>query len=333
MPSNVILRGDSFSARVTVGGVQRWLGTYPTAEDAREAVRRARGGVLPSAVTVAEWEAQFQALYPGRRNTQTERHNAMMVAPFCRQYARRPMRSITALEAQSHAVRHAGSVRYLRMMFAKALRAGVVERNVWETVETPRGSTDPPPRRPPTLGELDALVAAALGRYGEAWADLIVFTAYSGLRLSEVADVQAGDLSGDCRRVVVRGKRHAGEEGPRVRSAVVLDPGRDAVRRQAPDVGVVWRSVQGRRLDRHIISRCFRLVCKDAGIEAEALTFHSLRKFYATFLRDAGADPRDIAMSMGHTDASGRPYPELVDRVYAHPGADAALARLEAVAG
>lgn len=331
MPGNVVERASGFGARVTIAGQGVWLGTFATRAEAERAVAVAKAGrpSLPEAaptVLVAEWAERFMDLYPGSRSEETARHNAQMLAPFVRVYGRRDLRSVSRLEAQAWALRSPGSVRYLRLMWGKALRAGLVESSPWDHVEVVRRRRE---QAVPSVSQVRALAGVAAERGWESFAGCILFAAYSGLRLSEVADVQAGDVLAGGRRVLVRGKRRAGEAAPRERTAAVFGPGRDALVGAAPEVGLVWLSPQGRRLNRTVVSKLFGVVRAEVGF---AGTFHSLRRFHATWLRDQGADPRDIAQQLGHTDSAGRPYPELVDRVYSHPSAEVALGRLEAVA-
>jgi hypothetical protein len=325
MPANVIPRGDAFGARLTVGGRQVWLGTHDTREAAERAVARARGGVLPSASTVGEWAAEWQALFPGNRNADTERHNAQMVAPFVRAHGRRKLSDVDGVAAQAWATRSPGSVRYLRLMFGKAVKVGLLDRNVWDAVEVCSSVTSA--RVPPTPAELGRLVVAARARGG--WwlhfGDCIVFTAYSGLRLEEVADVQVADRL-ESGRLVVRGKRRAGEADPRVRVCAVFGPGVAALERQSPQVGRVWRSKTGQRLNKHSVGRAFATLAGEAGYEG---TFHSLRHFCASWLLDAGASQQDVAVQLGHLDRAGHADTSQVRRVYGHPDVSAALQRLD----
>jgi hypothetical protein len=324
MPANVIPRGDRFAARLTVGGRQVWLSTWDTREEAEAAVLRARGGAVLSASTVAEWAACWQSLYPGNRNAETERHNAQMVGPFVRAHGHRKLSAVDGLAAQAWAVRSPGSVRYLRLMFGKAVRAGLVETNVWDRVEVRSSGAA---RVPPTPVELERLTGTARARGG--WwvhfGDLIVFTAYSGLRLEEVADVQVADVVG-AGRLVVRGKRRAGEAAPRVRVCAVFGAGAEALERQSPDVGRVWRSMQGRRLNKHSVGRAFGLLADEVGF---AGTFHSTRHYLATWLLDCGASPEDVAVQLGHFDRAGHVDTTQVRRTYGHPSVEQALLRLD----
>jgi hypothetical protein len=151
------------------------------------------------------------------------------------------IKDFTPLMAQRWVVQHPGTKKVVSQMFAKAAKAGLVAFNVFDRTEAPAVHREP--RMPPTAQQLNALVTVARGYggwWGEHLADLIVFTAFSGLRLKEVAGVLASDVLDDGRLVVRAGKRGPGEAVPRVRTVGVFGPGRGALLRQKPHVGRVW---------------------------------------------------------------------------------------------
>jgi integrase len=324
MPSNVYQRPDGrWHARLR----GKHLGYHETQEAAQEAVTAARG-TLPRRDTVTAWAGCWQSLYPGRRGEETAAHNAVMVAPFVRAHGDRFLQDVTRLEAQAWAVQHPGHVRYLRLMFGKAVKAGLVPENVWDNVEAQGRSKTP--RLPPTPEELERLAGAARARGWHHFADLLIFTAYTGLRLSEVSGVQTKDVLESGRRVVVSGKRRAGQADPPVRTVAVFGAGQAALRRQIPEVGRVWRSPAGRPLNRDNVGRMFREVRGKAGY---AGSFHGLRHFCASWLLDRGASREDVAVQLGHMDEAGHVDVTQVSRTYGHYAPDAALARLEVLAG
>lgn len=336
MPSTVIERNGSFGARSMIAGRVRWLGTYPTREEAEEAVARVhRGRILTrrkppaEATTISYWEAVWQDVYAGQRNEETRLQNARMVGTFCRHHPRRTLDSVSVVEAQRHANLHPRSVRYLRMMWGKAVKAGLIDDNVWKRVEVPPVAKAS--RRPPTQEELDALIAAALDRYGEQWRDMLIFTAYTGLRLSEVAKVTFKDVDWDRRRLLVHGKRLPGMTDPRLRTVVVFEPAWTALERQHPREPL-WRSPTRKPLAPRNVAGCFRRLIADTGLDGEVLTFHSLRHFHACWLLDRGASEIDVAIQLGHLSADGHANTLMVRKVYGRPSPGPALERLEALA-
>lgn len=282
--------------------------------------------------TIAEWEGAWQALYPGRRSPETRQNYRYQVATFVRAHGTTRLKDFTPLMAQRWIVQFPGTKKVLSQMFAKAVKAGLVEFNVFDRTEAPAAHREP--RMPPTAAELHALVQCARG-YGGWWgghlADMVVFTAFSGLRLNEVGGVLASDVLDGGNRLVVRaGKRGPGEAVPRVRTVGVFGPGRGALMRQKPHVGRVWswRSPD-RALDKDAVARDFRRLADEAGYSG---SFHGLRHHCATWLQDRGASPEDIAVQLGHVDRAGHANPRLVRRVYSHPDVGEALSRLDAAA-
>ena len=278
-------------------------------------------------VTVGEWSAMWMDLYPGNRNYETEKHVRRMCAPFTRAHTDEPLTSIRPIDAQAWAVAHPSHVSYLRMMFRKALQAGLLEANVWERVEVVDDST---PRVPPTPIELGRLVSGARARGGwwSHFADCILFTAYSGLRGEEVERVATKDILEAGTRLVVYGKRLAGQLEPRERTVAVFEPGRAALLRHAPDLGRVWRAPAGGKLTQTVRDRRYKSLTTEVGVTG---TFHGLRHYCATWLLDQGASEMDVAIQLGHRDRAGRVDVTQVRRVYGHPTVGPALSRLEAV--
>jgi integrase len=305
VPSNLYERrpDGSVRARATLHGKQTDLGRHPNDEAAYAAIREAKATrTLPKekTITVAAWDDLWMRLYP----------------------------DITPLMAQAWAVENPSHVRFLRQMFEKACKAGLLGLNVWAHVEVERVSA---PRVPPTPAQLGRLLGAARARGGwwSHFAECMIFTAYCGARGEEVERVQVADVLAAGSRVVLRGKRRAGEVEPRVRTVAVFGPGREALVSQLPEVGRVWRATQGGPLTQRVREGKFRVLRAEIG--AEHLTFHGLRHFCASWLLDQGASKQDVAIQLGHRDAHGRVDTTQVERVYGHLTVEPALQRLEAV--
>lgn len=290
--------------------------------------------------TVREWSIDWQRYYPGKRNAETRRHNAQMIAPFVRRHGSKRLDAVTVLLCQEWANRNPGHVRYLRLMFAKAVKAELLERNPWANVELP--ATEGKPRRPPTPEELERLLAAAKVVYpgvrGEHYADLLEVVAYSGLRLGGVAGLRIRDVLSPGRVYVI-------EKGERSRESAVFGPGREALaralRRRSEQIAgpgaivlapklrerLLWISPGARPFDKHSLGRVYRRVCDEAGVTDS--TIHSLRHFCATWLLDQGATDQDVAIQLGHLDEQGHANVEHVRGTYGHPTVEPALQRLE----
>ncbi len=128
----------------------------------------------------------------------------------------------------------------------------------------------------------------------------------SGLRVSELAGIRAGELDLMSGQVKVRGKGRKerivpiGDHATRAlrqyearRDTLVSDVG------AAADRGALWLSHRGTRLGVRAVqlamTRLLDLVGEDAG-----LSTHSLRHTFATHLLDAGADLRAVQELLGH---------------------------------
>jgi integrase len=273
-----------------------------------------------SAPTVAEWLEGYRELFPGRSAPATLKHDAYMLAPFAQRYGRKRLDEIGPLDAQRWAVKHPGQVRYLRQAFSKALLMGLVPLNVWRVVELPPRTI--PPRPVPTASQLEAIIARCCGRGGWwlEYADLLIFAAHTGARSAGVAGLRRSEVDLPLARVVLC------EKGAKVRRVAVPRRAANALERQLerhPWTDLVWRAQARGPLDKERIGEAWRAVRGDFPGP-----FHSLKHYCATWLAAQGVDERDIAVQLGHTDSEGRPYPELLRRIYVHPNHEDALARI-----
>lgn len=177
-------------------------------------------------------------------------------------------------------------------------------------------------------GHLDAAGVGALFALVEARAaentlagtrDLVILELLygSGLRLSELHDLDlpALDLVGE--QVKVRGKGRKERIVPLTRAAVL------AVRRYEPrraeaivagssgsDRRALLLSQRGHRLSRRAIQLCVRPLL-EAAAAGQGLSAHSLRHSFATHLLDAGAELMAVKELLGHVSLS-------TTRIYTH---------------
>ena len=214
----------------------------------------------------------------------------------------------------------------MRSFYRHGRRAGWVSTDPWQAIVTPRRS-----RRLPRVLEasdvellLDVVpgsadsraTAAGRGAVGRPDAPglaielrdrAIVETAYgAGLRISELAGADVGDL--DLRRGEIRvlGKRRTERLG--LLGAPALDAlaewlktGRPRLRQAAtaPDDGALFLNAHGDRLSvRGMRQRIDRLV-RRAGLP-DGVSPHTLRHSFASHLLDGGADLRVVQELLGH---------------------------------
>lgn len=190
-----------------------------------------------------------------------------------------------------------------------------------------------------TEDEVDALLGAVPGDDARALRDrAILETLYAtGIRISELAGLDAGDLDLDDAIVRVMGKGRRERVVPIGRSArtalrAYLADGRSVLRRArvtgaASDA--VFLNARGGRLTRQGCWGIVRRVGARVGL-ADRLSPHVLRHSCATHMLDRGADIRVVQELLGHASVSTtqvytKVSPERLRAVYdsAHPRARA----------
>ena len=173
------------------------------------------------------------------------------------------------------------------------LRDGQLDANPVAQVDTP---SRPPQKLPRTLSATDiARLLNAPDRHtarGRRDAAILETLYASGLRVSELTDLRAGDL--DLKRgwLQVRGK------GGRERRVPLGAPARDALKAY---LGPATRRRDERlfALDRHQVWRLVKTRAAQAGLP-RLPSPHGLRHSFATHLLDGGADIRAIQEMLGH---------------------------------
>ena len=202
----------------------------------------------------------------------------------------------------------ARSLSALRSLFRFACREGTLERNPAEGVRTPKQAKNLPRHLRP--GEVENLLEAAdgdepLDRRDAAILELLYA---SGLRVSELADLDWPNLNLEARTLRVMGK------GGKERMVPFGKPAARALSRwlqvweevREPEQGPedpVFLNYRGTRLSarsvRRIIDRYVEKAALAAGVHP-----HTLRHTFATHLLEGGADLRTIQELLGHSSLS-----------------------------
>jgi integrase len=285
-------------------------------------------------LTVRLWLEGWEAFWPSRRANSTVVRERYLVRPLAGSvYGTLSLREFSRLAAQDWAHKYPAQVELLRRVWRTAVNCGLIEDNVWVGVEVRKRAACP--RRPPTTGQLQEIVdrARSMGGWDErVFAPMILVTAYTGARSGGVCGLTRGQVDVERRRVVLE------EKGSKRRTVVLCGPGVDAMRkvirvrypfssRAVGRMGYVFRGSRGEQMDSQSVGLAWRAARGDfAG------PFHSLKHFAATWLHEQGVSDLDIAVQLGHTDAMGRPNPELVQKRYRHYDTAAALERIERLA-
>lgn len=310
--------------------------------------------IEPEKITVDTWLGGYRYLFPDTRTDRTAYNEYTRLSQFRAAYARRPLSSITAIEAQAWTLEHPGQVRFLRHAWDRAVQMRVAPINVWLLVVKPARTK--PKVRAPTDEELERILAACMQRAGEVrgpwWGsfyNMIEVAAFCGARQAGLAGLRAMDVDLDAHRMAVT------EKGNKTRTLVLVGRAHEAMARQfvlrehegwrAPEVSarkfpakegeaptqgrprLMWVGPTLRPMNRgraEPVEVAWRKIRGDFPHG-----FHSLKHYATSWMRRQGVSALDVAVQVGHIDEQGRPYADLVDRVYDHPDPAVALARVE----
>ncbi len=129
----------------------------------------------------------------------------------------------------------------------------------------------------------------------------------SGLRVSELLDIQIEDIHLNQRYVIVHGK------GSKERMVPISDMANIALRKYMADarpnllkdrkITHVFLNQNGQRLSRQGFFKVLKKLALDAGIDSECSP-HTLRHSFATHLLENGMDLRTLQTLLGHEDIS-----------------------------
>ena len=329
----IVKRGNRYGVSVYDPALRRkrWVGTYKTKAEAREAEREAStrrrvGGRLTCAEFVALWLAENPR--PAGATRRTYRYG---LKGFSDDFVRVRLADVDRMTARSWALRHPQSnVRVVRAMFNDAINDGLHPGpNPFANLrlEQPRGRKD---LIALTLGELDELAECSLcvhSEFGAVFRAMVLFAAYVGLRPGEMFALERSDVG----REEVAIRRNLDGTGTiklpkngQERIVVLPPPAREALADVPARLDVPWLFVtpRGRRFSKSSLHYYWNPI--RAAFGRPGMDFYELRHFCATHLLELGVSHADVAVQLGHTDGGA-----LVMSTYGHPSEDAARERLK----
>jgi integrase/recombinase XerC len=205
--------------------------------------------------------------------------------------------------ARASVARHLSA---LRTFFKYLVREGAVEANPARTVATPKREK----HLPAVLQTSDVALlleqpdtSTTLGLRDAAWLELLYA---SGLRISELVNIDIDDLELRARLVKVHGKGSKERIVPFGSKAETALRAWLAVRGElAKDVDeqAVFVNYRGHKITTRSVRRLFEVYLRRAALQS-GISPHTLRHSFATHLLNAGADLRGIQELLGHASLS-----------------------------
>lgn len=330
----IVKRGSSYGVSVYDPTVKRkrWIGTFETLREAREAERsagRRRGsaGRLTCGEFVSLWLEDYARPAPATRRTYR-----YALQRFAADFGHLRLGDLDRVSARPWAQAQPHSnVRAVRAMLNDAINDGLHPGpNPFANLrlEQPRGRKDLDALTEDELQTLAEHARAVHEDYGPTFRAMVLFAGYVGLRPGELFALQRNDVGRD--EVVIRrnldgtGQLKLPKNG-KERVVVLPPPARDALLDVVPRVDVPWLFVtrSGRQFRKSSLLYYWNPV--RAAYRRPGMDFYELRHFCATHLLELGVSHADVAVQLGHTDGGA-----LVMSTYGHPSEDLARERVKA---
>lgn len=293
--------------------------------------------------TCDEW-VEHWTTSPGFRRAKesTNVHNAERVAKFGKDFKGVPMTHVDRSAARTWALDNKSRVGAVRAMFTDARLDGIVADNPFTQLRMP-SSEGRKYIEAMTPAEVKDLAGIAYRKWPE-WPVLgamILFSAYSGLRLGECLALRWRDIDWEQGTIRVerqwssRTGQYTTPKNGRTRVVELLEPASAPLRsldRAMGPSGLVWYSPTGKTIApalhhyywRQVVS-AFNERVGEQRAAALDLEWHALRHFTASWMVDKGIQAHDVAGQLGHTDGG-----KLIQELYGHLYADNSRARIRA---
>ncbi len=310
---------------------KRWVGTFPTLREAREAERQASASPAARGSDTCAAVAERWLTNHARPAPASQRTYRYALQGFSRDFARVRLRDVDKPTARAWARQQPpGNVRVVRALFTDAINDGLHPGpNPFGNLrmEQPRGRKDLTALTEPQVVDLADRALDCHGDFGPTFRAVILFAAYVGLRPGELYALERKDVVGD--EVLIRrnldgtGQLKAPKNGHE-RVVILPPPARAALDDVTAriDEPSLFLTPRGRRFSKGTLLYYWRPVRAAAG--RPEMDFYELRHFCATHLLELGVSPSDVAVQLGHRDGGA-----LVMSTYGHPAEDSARERLK----
>lgn len=327
-----------WACKFVLHGRQHWVPGSPfrSKSQAEEAGRRDRDRLIArrSEETAASFSERWLEEWP-RPAASTRQLYRQAAGRFSEHFGPTPIGEVERLSARSWALGVPRNIsKIIGTMYEDARNVGLVEVNPFSNLRLPK-TEKTEEVAPPTLEEFHAILNACMvhGGYGAEFRALVTFTAWTGLRASEVQALQWGDVEPRTLRITRARKDDGTYSAPKGGSSGTIafpPPARvlDQVPRR-PD-RFVFHTMRGETLKKGSLYYLWNKVRDASGTSLERIRagippvrFHDLRHFCATQMLEAGADHFAVSVQLRHSDGGA-----LVMARYGHPSKDAARDRL-----
>jgi integrase len=335
-------RGKRWAVEVydsTVSSRKRYVGTFDSQAEAREAGRRAEQDVVRRRgkrgdETVAGWAARWLELRP-RQKESTNIAYREQVTPFERAHGAMPLRDVSVELALEWMGEYRWTLGGIRAMFSDARRVGLVDVNPFTGLRL-RGSRGRKDIDVPLRDEVDRLAEYAV----EVWVGevaltiraLILMAAFVGMRPAELYGLRWSDI--DIRADEIRVERQYSAstrsfelpKNGKTRTIVLTAPAKAgllAMPRPVDGDAMVFRGKKGGALTGRTQHYYWHPVrCR---FDKPSMDFYELRHFCGSWLfNDLELPAQDVAHQLGHIDGGA-----LVQRLYGHPSERLARERIK----
>jgi integrase len=326
-------------SKFQLDGRQCWTpgGPWGTKRQAQEAERRHRDQLEARRTqeTCASFAERWLEDWP-RTAASTRKLYAQAATRFTEQFGATPLGEVERISARSWALGIPRNIsKIVGTMYEDARNVGLVEENPFSNLRLPETERTRPVL-PPSLDEFRALLGACIvhGAYAGEFRALIQFTAWTGIRASEVQGLQLPDVGHDTVSIR-RARKDDGSYGKpkngKERLIAFPEPARvlDQVPRREGSP-FVFHTPRGVPLKKGNLYYLWNKVRDTSGTSMDRIAdglspirFHDLRHFCATRLLELGLDHFAVSVQLGHEDGGA-----LVMARYGHPSKDAARERL-----
>ena len=302
---------------------QVWVGTFDTRAEAKKAEAQALlGARRRTAVTADRYIAHWLEGYRERVKDSSYDAASSALGKFADDWRGIPLSRITRLEAEEWARENRWRVPAVITVMNAAVEAELLDRNPFRGLS--RKGEGRKRIRPLSVAEVDALAAAAT-RESAALRGLVLFLAYTGVRVGEAFALEWTDVDFEAMRVRVERRVYRGTldlpKSNRPREIALTPPARDALLPIRAQEGLVFTSNRGQRLSQTSFAWYWKSI---AAVHPRKVTPHELRHFAAHHLYvTMGLPSRVVAAQLGHDG------PKLVEQLYGH-GEVGALAEIDA---